>query len=303
MIGAYLKCSPSAPSVIALSCDIAKAYDTVDRQFLWDVMEIMGVGAGFLRWCKLLYSNTTASAVFRGYLGKTAVFDAGARQGCPLAPLLFLFAIHALLVFLARRGPRCVRGGVDISSSAFADDLNAFVDSLAAIPAVEADLAVFGNASGLRLSIPKLQGFYLGQQDPGVASYGAFRAVDTCRVLGVMVQSGTGHPTTDWTSRMATLRKRCETLSHCGLPSRFARAANASAFGLQTFFFQGEFSGIPPEEVVLEIRKLVARFVDRGLGPSSKKRKFSGVRADQLEGAPIDGGFGLLPLLPQMLAL
>ena len=63
-----------------LFCDIAKAFDTFDRKFLWKVMDIMGVGPGFLKWVKILYVRTTACVVVRGYLGDTSDFLAGARQ-------------------------------------------------------------------------------------------------------------------------------------------------------------------------------------------------------------------------------
>jgi hypothetical protein len=150
MVGALLECSVADASIFTLSCDIAKAYDTVDRQFLWTVMEIMGVGEGFLRWCKLLYTDTTACVAFRGFVGRSVLFTAGTRQGCPLAPLLFLFVMHALLVYLDRKVPRCVRGGEDIGSSAFADDVDVLVASLSDVPAVEAAFAIFGDASGSR---------------------------------------------------------------------------------------------------------------------------------------------------------
>ena len=229
------------------------------------------------------------------------MFAAGARQGCPLAPLLFLFAIHALLVYLDRHVPRCVRGGVDISKSAFADDLNAFVSSLSEVSAVETALALFGDASGLRLSVPKLKGYHLGSPDPGAETFGIFQAVDSCRQLGVMIQSGTGLPTVDWEPIVKTLTQRCHMLSRCGF-STFDRALNISAYGLNLFFFQGEFSGFPPSEVVLRVRKLVAKLVNRGLAPSSKRTVFTRLAPEILEGPCVDGGFGVIPLLQHTMA-
>jgi hypothetical protein len=192
-----------------------------------------------------------------------------------------------------RKVSRCVRGGIDVSSAAFADDVNAYVSTLADVAAAEAAFATFGAASGLRLSREKLKGFILGAPDPGLQAYGSFTAVETCRVLGVTVESGTGQPITDWDSRLATLRKRCDTLSVCGLPSVFCRAQNASTYGLQAFSFQAEYASVPPQEVVLEARKIIAKFVDRGLAQSSKRKKFSGLSGAMLEGPPIDGGIGV----------
>ena len=96
-IGPLLR-STQQPAALLL-CDIAKAYDTVDREFLWKVMAEMGVGDDFLKWMKILHRDTKACATVRGYLGDTALFFAGVRQGCPLAALLFLFVIIIIILF------------------------------------------------------------------------------------------------------------------------------------------------------------------------------------------------------------
>ncbi len=301
MVGALLECSPAAASVFTLSCDIAKAYDTLDRQFLWTVMEIMGVGAGFLRWCKLLYSNTTACVAFRGFVGKTALFTAGTRQGCPLAPLLFLFAIHALLVFLDRQVPRCVRGGEDIGSSAFADDVNALVASLDDVPAVEEAFATFGDASGLRLSVPKLKGYHIGLLDPGVPSYGAFQVVDRCRHLGITIARGSGRASANWTPHFNTFYGRCTSISHLNL-STLARARNVSAYGVSTLFFSGDYGPLPAPVVVDQFLSLAAKLVDAGRAPADQRSWFSGFRSDIIQGRLVDGGLGVTPILAHMQA-
>jgi len=48
---------------VAVFLDFYKAYDTVNRQFLYDVMSALGVGAGFIRWVKLLLTSTGACAL------------------------------------------------------------------------------------------------------------------------------------------------------------------------------------------------------------------------------------------------
>jgi hypothetical protein len=48
--------------------DFVKAYDTVDREFLFKVMAAMGVGDGFMHWVRLLLGGTHACAVMNGYV-------------------------------------------------------------------------------------------------------------------------------------------------------------------------------------------------------------------------------------------
>jgi hypothetical protein len=85
-------------------CDFQKAYDTVDRGFLLDVMRRLGAGEVLLKWVKMLLAGTKARALVMGQLSRLTTFDAGVRQGCPLAPLLYLFVGQALLCFLKARG-------------------------------------------------------------------------------------------------------------------------------------------------------------------------------------------------------
>jgi hypothetical protein len=72
----------------AVILDIAKAYDTVDRSFLFRIMEAAGCGRPMLRWVQLLLSDTRAYTVVNSHVSKAQVWQAGVRQGCPLSPLL-----------------------------------------------------------------------------------------------------------------------------------------------------------------------------------------------------------------------
>jgi hypothetical protein len=77
--------------------DFKKAYDSVDREFLRHVLLAMGVGDTFVKWVVLLLGQgTTTCAVLNGFKSDKVRFRAGVRQGCPLAPLLYLFVGEAL---------------------------------------------------------------------------------------------------------------------------------------------------------------------------------------------------------------
>ena len=89
---------------VSVACDFCKAYDIVDRDFLFKVMEVMGCGAHFRRIVRTLLTDTRARVEINGELSSPANFEAGVRQGCPLAPLFYLFVNHPMSCFLAANG-------------------------------------------------------------------------------------------------------------------------------------------------------------------------------------------------------
>lgn len=83
--------------------DFKKAYDTVSRPFLFQTMEAVGAGvgwAGMTGWARRLLAHTEAVAVVNGHVSDSAHWEAGVRQGCPLAPAMYLFVAWALCCWL-----------------------------------------------------------------------------------------------------------------------------------------------------------------------------------------------------------
>jgi hypothetical protein len=80
---------------IVVFTDFAKAYDTVDRSLLYDVATALGAGQGFVNWMRVLLTNTHTCATVNGFSSPFYRCEAGVRQGCPLAPLLYLFVGQA----------------------------------------------------------------------------------------------------------------------------------------------------------------------------------------------------------------
>eukprot|EP00798_Chlamydomonas_sp_ICE-L_P015786 gene15786-biopygen24812 len=83
--------------------DFRKAYNTLDRAFLFQCLEVAGLGGGFLTWVRLLLSSTATRAMVNGFRSRAFEFLAGVRQGDPLSPLLFLFAMQALQHWLLHK--------------------------------------------------------------------------------------------------------------------------------------------------------------------------------------------------------
>ena len=137
--------------------DFYKAYDTAHRPFLLKVMEAVGVGPGFLHWASLLMSGTTSFAVVNGFWSPRVGIADGVRQGCPLAPLLYLFIALALLCWLESEGFGVPVRGALLAALQFADDAQVPLTGRGQVQPFLAAMDVFAAATGQRLNRPKVQ--------------------------------------------------------------------------------------------------------------------------------------------------
>ncbi|DBA00127.1 TPA: hypothetical protein N0F65_000450, partial [Lagenidium giganteum] len=72
---------------IALLIDFVKAYDTLDRRFLFRTLEWLHCPRKFVRMIEALHQGTTARFQLNGQQAPRFVVTQGIRQGCPIALL------------------------------------------------------------------------------------------------------------------------------------------------------------------------------------------------------------------------
>jgi hypothetical protein len=120
---------PDAGAVAFL--DFAKAYDTVDRQFLYDMLQAVG-GQDIIPWVRVLLTHTCAAAVVNGVTSRRAEWFAGVRQGCPLSPVLYLLVPWALSCWLRAQPSIGLHvGGALHQCAQYADDVQVLLRSCA----------------------------------------------------------------------------------------------------------------------------------------------------------------------------
>ena len=282
--------------------DFRKAYDTVSREFLFRVMGEVGAGEGLVRWARLMLTDTTTAAVVNGYVSKQLRYDEGVRQGCPLAPLLYLFAAWALTCWLKE----CPAVGVEVvpghmvHAAQFADDIEVLLRDLevSTMQQFLDHMAVFQRASGQALNPQKSLLLPVGQVEPGAQlpdQVRGVKVVDRAKTLGLIFSNGREDiPEVDWEERLAPVRNRYSKIATLHL-SIFGRAQCASAYGLGGLHYHLQHSSMP-QEVGEEVHKITVALVDRSLGPDAHERRLPGVHSDLLVGRPACGGFSLLPI-------
>ncbi|KAF1324800.1 Rxlr effector protein, partial [Globisporangium splendens] len=147
-----------APGIAML--DFMKAYDTLDRDFLYLVLSKFGFGRQFVDLVRRMHSDTTAQYLVNGEVSREWEVKSGIRQGCPLAPLLFIVAAEILALAVQQdphlEGFRVTRSGAEPHLiSTFVDDSAVFLKQGKQLPRLMQLLSEFGQQSGLHVQPTK----------------------------------------------------------------------------------------------------------------------------------------------------
>jgi len=110
--------------VYAFFADLRAAFDNVDRDTLWKVLQEKGIEEGLLRRIEKIYERTEVTVRTKNGLSGSFRTGKGVRQGCALSLLLFNLYIAGIDKMLKAR----MIGGIEIGRGriwnlAYVDDI------------------------------------------------------------------------------------------------------------------------------------------------------------------------------------
>lgn len=122
----------SKQNLVILLLDMEKAYDRVNWTFLEDSMEKLGFLALFIKWTSALYRGASTAILVNGNKCQKFMLERSVRQGCPLAPYLFLFTSE-VLSYMINDPKYGIKGlvlpnGEEVRDQRYADDTNLYVE-------------------------------------------------------------------------------------------------------------------------------------------------------------------------------
>ena len=116
------------PGTCLVSLDFKKAFDRVDRLYLFQTLRKMNFPDEIVNLVESMYRHTKACLVINGYLTDTIKLQRGVKQGNPLSALLFLIALEPLSKRIQRHKRLLY---VKNESIAFADDVTSLLEDRA----------------------------------------------------------------------------------------------------------------------------------------------------------------------------
>lgn len=100
-----------------LKVDFAKDFDTVDWEFLLELLEARGFGSKWRGWIKSILDSSKANILINGSPNGYVRYKKGLRQGDPLSPLLFVFVADVLSVMFSNAMRSGILVGVPIGDT------------------------------------------------------------------------------------------------------------------------------------------------------------------------------------------
>ena len=116
-------------SHMIISIDAEKAFDKIQHPFIMKTLLKMGIERNYLNIVKAMYDKPIAN-ILNGEKLKALPLRSGARQGCPISPLLFNIVLEVLATAIKEEKEiKGIQIGKEVKLSLFADDMILYIEN------------------------------------------------------------------------------------------------------------------------------------------------------------------------------
>ncbi|CAI7865876.1 unnamed protein product [Closterium sp. NIES-53] len=248
--------------LLALTVDTRKAYDMVDREFLFSGLSHLGLPAPFIHCVRLMQSGTSTCISVNNQCGLPIPVLTAVRQGCPLAPLLFLCVVEVF-----HRYTSCFLPGFPISRTqsrlmaCYADEVTIFLNSDDELRTASHALLSFASGSREHPNWAKCSLIPFNVDPASITRAGDIpirQVSDFERIPGIFVSSS-GRTDVTWSHALTKIKRSANLLSHLHATSS-CRKLLAYENPNSSLTFPGRFQP-PPSPTTKALDDTVGNFV------------------------------------------
>jgi len=199
-------------SPFALLClDQEKAFDRVSHGFLQEVLGRMNFPQHLIHWTRLCYQNITSRVLVNKQFTDPFPIRSGVRQGCPLAPLLYVIYLEPFLRKI--RATHTIQGyhlpgaqGERLQVVAYMDDITIVGTDSRSIAAATKVVDDYCAATGALVNRGKSE-LYLSQHWKEAMTTSFPVKTDNIKLLGVTYQNN-GKGTLTWANTISQAKQK-----------------------------------------------------------------------------------------------
>ncbi|KAL4085316.1 hypothetical protein QTP88_027175 [Uroleucon formosanum] len=149
-----------------LFVDFKAAYDSINRDQLWEVMESLGIPTKLTRLIKSCTFNSKSKISFGGELSEEFQVTTDLRQGDALSPALFNIALESVMrtVISQAKGIE-IKDNQHLTAVAYADDIVLLAETVDDLKNTTDILLKVGNKIGLKINETKTKYMIISRQN------------------------------------------------------------------------------------------------------------------------------------------
>lgn len=275
--------------------DFQKAFDRVDREWIYKVMYKFDFPTKFVEWVETLYSNPVAKIYVNGEAIQDIEMTRGIRQGCPLAALLYIIYIEPLIKTFQNNLTGIKIGPTEAKIIAYIDDIYLFINNDYDLLTIEKIIESFEVTTNSQINKNKTKILALGNWTNRKKWNPAWlQPVETMRVLGVKFRSNI----------RLTIKENSESLIKKTNQSIIAAAKRRLTVQQRVLYFNMYvISKIAYVAKVLPLPKKTIKTIQNAGNKFVWINRLEKLASKQIQLQPKDGGLGLVSIEKKTLAL
>lgn len=231
-------CDEELDQVAMLQIDLEKAFDRVQHQVLYKILEHVGVGKIILSFVQMVYTGCTTQLVVNGKPTPRISVESSVKQGCPLSPLLFSIYLEPFCRSVMNNS--LVKGfslqNIEIKLLAYADDVVLFCKDKKSIVEAAREVKDYCEVTGAAVNWQKCCGLWHGSWATKPDVFQGINFTSTpARYLGVPLQHYK-NSNAYWVSVVEEIREKSSKWRGWEM-SIFTRATVCNIFLLAKFWY------------------------------------------------------------------